>query len=135
MSNIYTLRKILAGENNLIMCKRVLANGVWRRDLRYKVLKNHRRFKKEKYFYDQESYSYRHEVLSKSNESRLSGADYMRFAFSWHDRTQVLIGTSSIKHLRQVRSIELSEKFSKEELAQIEMNWVNNSSPKWKAHI
>jgi len=135
MSNIHTLRKLLADKNNLIMCKRVLANGVWRRDLRYTLLKNYRRLKNEKYFYDQESYAYRHKVLTKSNKRRLSGTDYMRFAFSWHNQTEVLIGTSNTRHLKQVRTIELSDKNSEQELAHFEMNWVNNSSPKWKAHV
>ena len=135
LSNLETMRKLSNNPENTLIAKRALANGVWRKDVRYRLLKYYRTIKQEIDFKDQQSYLSRHKRISNSLGRTLIKSDYMNFAFSWDTRAEILIGTRRANHLKEFRSAEESERLSASELANLESHWKNESSLDWRAHV
>jgi len=135
LSNLGTMRNLAKNFNNTLIAKRTIANGVWRKDFRYRAFTYYRTAKREINFKDEQSYSFRHEILSNSYYRMLNGDDYMNFAFSWDSRAEVLLGTRNIKHLMQFRSVEQSERLTNPELENLESNWETQSKYNWKAQV
>ena len=59
----------------------------------------------------------------------------MNFAFSWNLQAEVLLGTKNIKHLKQFRGIEQSERLNDFELEALEANWQTHTFFNWKAQV
>jgi aryl-alcohol dehydrogenase-like predicted oxidoreductase len=135
LSNLELMRKLSGNPKNTLVAKRTVANGVWRKDFRYSALQVYRALRKEIDKQDIQSYLFRHKTLTSSYHRRLKAEDYMNFAFSWNLQAEVLLGTKNIKHLKQFRGIEQSERLSDIELEALEANWKTNAFFNWRAQV
>jgi aryl-alcohol dehydrogenase-like predicted oxidoreductase len=135
LSNLELMRQLSENPKNTLVAKRTVANGVWRKDLRYSALQVFRTFRKEIDRQDNQSYLFRHKTLSSTYYRRLTAEDYMNFAFSWNLKAEVLLGTKNIEHLKQFRGIEKSERLSDLELEALEANWKTHAFFNWRAQV
>ena len=134
LANLGIMRHLSNDSGNTLITKRAVANGVWRRDIRYRALKQYRTVKKEISLKDEQSYFFRHKILSRSQNRTLKAYDYMNFAFSWDLRAEVLLGTRNIRHLMQFRSVEQGERLTNVEIDFLESNWREQAKYNWRAH-
>ncbi len=135
MSNLEILKKLVELSEVKIVIKRALANGVWRQDARFRLLKLYRFLAHEIDRKNEQSYYFRHTVLSKSIGMKMSKMMYMNFAFSWDQRVEVIIGTRNTNHLREFRNLERFKRLDEMTIAHIEANWRNYSNFMWKAQV
>jgi aryl-alcohol dehydrogenase-like predicted oxidoreductase len=124
---------IASNSGSKVILKRSLANGVFRNNYKAVMLKYMRIYKKEILGNEQESYYFRHKVLSQTFGNRLKYYHYANFAFQAVPKSEVLIGTKSITHLKSFRNIEKFSKFSKYELEKFKDLFFISNSYNWKA--
>jgi aryl-alcohol dehydrogenase-like predicted oxidoreductase len=133
LANLDIMRHLSNDSRNTLVAKRTIANGVWRKDFRYRALKYYRVVRKEINLKNQQSYYFRHKILSRSQNQTLEAHDYMNFAFSWNLRAEILLGTRNIKHLVQFRNIEHGERLTHDEIDFLESNWREQAKYNWRA--
>jgi len=133
-SNLEVLRTIVKNPTHRIVTKRSLANGVWRRDFRYRILEYYKGLRKDIGALKSDSYTARHRLISEGSIYNLNREAYANYAFSWDLRSDVLVGTRSISHLKQIRDVENSSRMMKELVDAFEISWRLHSNSSWRAH-
>ncbi len=135
LANLETMNLLSQRDNTKIIAKRTLANGVWRKDLRFQILTQYRRIKNEIDLNDPKSYYFRNKTFTRAIDRDLTGNDYMNFAFSWNLRSEVLIGTRNHKHLMEFRDVELTKRLTPLEVEALVETWRLINRFDWKAQV
>jgi aryl-alcohol dehydrogenase-like predicted oxidoreductase len=106
-SNLVAYNQMILDSTIEMSFKRVLANGVWRTDLKSKLLRIYDEKKKVINPNDVQSYFFRQEKLTHLGKSGvLHGSNFLEFAFSVCKNSRILVGTTQESHLKHARSIE-----------------------------
>jgi aryl-alcohol dehydrogenase-like predicted oxidoreductase len=125
---------IIVSDDGLgVVLKRSLANGVFRNDYKSILLKYMRIYNKEILGGEQDSYYFRHKVMSKKFGKRLKYSDYAKFAFHSVPMSEVLIGTKNVSHLKNFCEIEKLLEFSEIEIERFKNLFLNSNLFNWRA--
>jgi aryl-alcohol dehydrogenase-like predicted oxidoreductase len=129
------LRAVDAGVD--VIVKRSLANGVFSNTMHSRLRRLRRFYNKEIFGSEVVSYDFRNRILGKLNGKQLKFSDFAAYVFSLSSLydLDVLIGTTSIKHLRRFRKSEIAFKYSEVEFQRFMNLFQLGNSYNWQAKI